>query len=160
MMRRPPISTRTDTLVPYTTLFRSIQSEQDQRQEERQIVSLAAKGAPEQESYNGNEQRHLSRRQHTRPGEPRLVIFGVKERRGSNYNGNGDDESHGEREGQTARHPQPLDIRITDQPTGTQQRLNHNKSKPRNKSEGCQPIPPTRKNAQEGNSVSERVDIG
>src|SRR3546814_17267826 len=26
MMRRPPISTRTDTLVPYTTLFRSFLS--------------------------------------------------------------------------------------------------------------------------------------
>src|SRR3546814_13960370 len=27
MLRRPPRSTRTDTLVPYTTLFRSIQGE-------------------------------------------------------------------------------------------------------------------------------------
>src|SRR3546814_1821449 len=27
MRRRPPISTRTDTLFPYTTLFRSLQSE-------------------------------------------------------------------------------------------------------------------------------------
>src|SRR3546814_18791005 len=26
MRRRPPVSTRTDTLVPYTTLFRSVQS--------------------------------------------------------------------------------------------------------------------------------------
>src|SRR3546814_4993137 len=28
MIRRPPRSTRTDTLFPYTTLFRSLQSEQ------------------------------------------------------------------------------------------------------------------------------------
>src|SRR3546814_18812363 len=28
MIRRPPISTRTDTLFPYTTLFRSVQQEE------------------------------------------------------------------------------------------------------------------------------------
>src|SRR3546814_12713578 len=146
MMRRPPISTRTDTLVPYTTLFRSIQSEQDQRQEERQIVSLAAKGAPEQESYNGNEQRHLSRRQHTRPGEPRLVIFGVKERRGSTYNGNGDDESNGERAGETARHRLQLALRFPDKPTGHQQRITNDKA--------------DRKNVVQGKMWSERVELG
>src|SRR3546814_9851498 len=31
MIRRPPISTRTDTLFPYTALFRSGQRKQDQR---------------------------------------------------------------------------------------------------------------------------------
>src|SRR3546814_12960188 len=81
-----------------------------------------------QESYNGNEQRHLSRRQHTRPGEPRLVIFGVKERRGSTYNGNGDDESNGERAGETARHRLQLALRFPDQPTGTQQRITNDKA--------------------------------
>src|SRR3546814_16257549 len=90
----------------------------------------------EQESYNGNEQRHLSRRQHTRPGEPRLVIFGVKERRGSTYNGNGDDESHGERAGETARHRLQHDLRFPDPPTGNQQRLNKKGSTSRMEREG------------------------
>src|SRR3546814_5153006 len=31
MIRRPPISTRTDTLFPYTTLFRSIQDPREKR---------------------------------------------------------------------------------------------------------------------------------
>src|SRR3546814_18372847 len=31
MMRRPPRSTRTDTLFPYTTLFRSCRAEEDRR---------------------------------------------------------------------------------------------------------------------------------
>src|SRR6056297_2567453 len=31
MIRRPPRSTRTDTLFPYTTLFRSLERERDQR---------------------------------------------------------------------------------------------------------------------------------
>src|SRR3546814_10551833 len=31
MIRRPPISTRTDTLFPYTTLFRSQEKQQDHR---------------------------------------------------------------------------------------------------------------------------------
>src|SRR3546814_14173993 len=77
----------------------------------------------------------LSRRQHTRPGEPRLVIFGVKERRGSTYNGNGDDESNGERAGETARHRLQLALRFPDQPTGTQQRITNDKAEPRQQAE-------------------------
>src|SRR3546814_20368728 len=83
----------------------------------------------------------LSRRQHTRPGEPRLVIFGVKERRGSTYNGNGDDEGNGERAGETARHRLQLALRFPDQPTGTQQRITTDKPETRKQAEGCQPIP-------------------
>src|SRR3546814_6052852 len=37
MIRRPPRSTRTDTLFPYTTLFRSLAAER-QRREDRQLV--------------------------------------------------------------------------------------------------------------------------
>src|SRR3546814_12857890 len=40
MIRRPPRSTRTDTLFPYTTLFRSIQLD-DLRQQIEQDVRLA-----------------------------------------------------------------------------------------------------------------------
>src|SRR3546814_10334553 len=35
MLRRPPRSKRTDTLFPYTTLFRSERHEQDQREDQR-----------------------------------------------------------------------------------------------------------------------------
>src|SRR3546814_11424452 len=40
MIRRPPRSTRTDTLFPYTTLFRSLllQAAHDQRRERRRAV--------------------------------------------------------------------------------------------------------------------------
>src|SRR3546814_8005892 len=46
MIRRPPRSTRTDTLFPYTTLFRSAKRAFDlavkgQRQKARQLASLA-----------------------------------------------------------------------------------------------------------------------
>src|SRR3546814_17153574 len=66
----------------------------------------------------------------------------VKERRGSTYNGNGDDESNGERAGETARHRLHLALRFPDQPTGTQQRITNDKAEPRPHAEGCQPIPP------------------
>src|SRR3546814_5473205 len=35
MIRRPPISTRTDTLFPYTTLFRSLRRDRDDQQKAR-----------------------------------------------------------------------------------------------------------------------------
>src|SRR3546814_20640854 len=38
MRRRPPRSTRTDTLFPYTTLFRSEQSPHNEQQSERTIA--------------------------------------------------------------------------------------------------------------------------
>src|SRR3546814_2369407 len=66
----------------------------------------------------------------------------VKERRGSTYNGNGDDEINGERAGETARHRLQLALRFPDQPTGTQQRITNDKAEPRQQAEGCQPIPP------------------
>src|SRR3546814_2340542 len=46
MIRRPPRSTRTDTLVPYTTLFRSLVTGVDARRTEidAQIVSKLAAG--------------------------------------------------------------------------------------------------------------------
>src|SRR3546814_3554692 len=66
----------------------------------------------------------------------------VKERRGSTYNGNGDDESNGERAGETARHRLQLALRFPDQPTGTQQRITNDKAAPSQQAEGCQPIPP------------------
>src|SRR3546814_17741127 len=40
MIRRPPISTRTDTLFPYTTLFRSLELRA------RQIVDALLQGGP------------------------------------------------------------------------------------------------------------------
>src|SRR3546814_5907755 len=36
MIRRPPRSTRTDTLFPYTTLFRSVRSGDDQRRDDKE----------------------------------------------------------------------------------------------------------------------------
>src|SRR3546814_3515473 len=40
MLRRPPISTRTDTLFPYTTLFRSVAA--DRRFRDDRVVVLCA----------------------------------------------------------------------------------------------------------------------
>src|SRR3546814_3930735 len=37
MIRRPPRSTRTDTLFPYTTLFRSVDARQQAREDERRV---------------------------------------------------------------------------------------------------------------------------
>src|SRR3546814_14390373 len=40
MIRRPPRSTRTDTLFPYTTLFRSVPRRRDRRPVERGIADI------------------------------------------------------------------------------------------------------------------------
>src|SRR3546814_6592658 len=52
MIRRPPRSTRTDTLLPYTTLFRSALVRRDRR---------AARGAARREGAGGVAQRGLRR---------------------------------------------------------------------------------------------------
>src|SRR3546814_13205200 len=50
MIRRPPRSTRTDTLFPYTTLFRSFQGSEDRvvppNQAEAMVAALRGKGIP------------------------------------------------------------------------------------------------------------------
>src|SRR3546814_8660252 len=48
MIRRPPRSTRTDTLFPYTTLFRSLQISlgPDSHAEVKRIISRKLKGQP------------------------------------------------------------------------------------------------------------------
>src|SRR3546814_17647180 len=44
MIRRPPRSTRTDTLFPYTTLFRSLPADADQRLRDRAAERVAGAG--------------------------------------------------------------------------------------------------------------------
>src|SRR3546814_126101 len=56
MIRRPPISTRTDTLFPYTTLFQ-------------------AQAAVEKEGYDDRGQRNLRGRNDPGKAEPALVIL-------------------------------------------------------------------------------------
>src|SRR3546814_12134440 len=51
MIRRPPISTRTDTLFPYTTLFRSVQAATlAKAREEAQCIVGAATARMQEES--------------------------------------------------------------------------------------------------------------
>src|SRR3546814_20380008 len=42
MIRRPPRSTRTDTLFPYTTLFRSLLRSQEHKEESKPILASPA----------------------------------------------------------------------------------------------------------------------
>src|SRR3546814_14519050 len=45
MIRRPPRSTRTDTLFPYTTLFRSVRSFSNARPPSTSLTSISSGGA-------------------------------------------------------------------------------------------------------------------
>src|SRR3546814_3345342 len=64
MIRRPPRSTRTDTLFPYTTLFRSVEGEvRGEMTIEKIIDKGAAKGAllySLREIFNTADDRHLA----------------------------------------------------------------------------------------------------
>src|SRR3546814_14314237 len=57
MIRRPPRSTRTDTLFPYTTLFRSQQQTADDGQTQR-LTHLGALRAAEQQRQRTEDGRH------------------------------------------------------------------------------------------------------
>src|SRR3546814_12854628 len=70
MFRRPPKSTRTDTLFPYTTLFRSASLWTDNRQKlveklkqrtGEKTSSLQALGRIERDSVKGRSARHTER---------------------------------------------------------------------------------------------------
>src|SRR3546814_10071949 len=70
MIRRPPRSTRTDTLFPYTTLFRSFSPSTDSKMTSPPLPPLPPSGPP----YSMN----FSRRKETAPGPPapeRMKIF-------------------------------------------------------------------------------------
>src|SRR3546814_10015711 len=58
MIRRPPRSTRTDALFPYTTLFRSEQPDREDQPEQRQRVDREAGDIEDRE---GAEQHHRHR---------------------------------------------------------------------------------------------------
>src|SRR3546814_11562343 len=53
MIRRPPISTRTHTLFPYTTLFRSVRAHQNTGSLNDKVDALVNKCARTQEACNG-----------------------------------------------------------------------------------------------------------
>src|SRR3546814_4206788 len=86
MVRRPPRSTRTDTLFPYTTLFRSGRPESDEGHEARAPAEGGIEGAAEQRPKHGAERPadsdiahqagRLSRRSHVADDRHRHRIAG------------------------------------------------------------------------------------
>src|SRR3546814_7878863 len=68
MIRRPPRSTRTDTLFPYTTLFRSNHRADDREPPQRPAVAPDARLSPD--------------RRRTAPGELRRRLARCRARRG------------------------------------------------------------------------------
>src|SRR3546814_1784273 len=79
MVRRPPRSTRTDTLVPYTTLFRSGQREQPRRHRaarHRPDVELEKTGFPH--LFGRRRHRIVARRQ-AGQGDPGVLAGGEVE---------------------------------------------------------------------------------
>src|SRR3546814_5007802 len=64
MIRRPPRSTRTDTLFPYTTLFRSVSGRQmgphHRAQSQRGFPYHAACAAPHEAAEMGRSEEHTS----------------------------------------------------------------------------------------------------
>src|SRR3546814_3015769 len=89
MVRRPPRSTRTDTLFPYTTLFRSGRPESDEGHEARAPAEGGIEGAAEQRPKHGAERPadsdiahqagRLSRRSHVADDRHRHRIAGRSE---------------------------------------------------------------------------------
>src|SRR3546814_12115847 len=70
MIRRPPRSTRTDTLFPYTTLFRSIREILDQSHP----IAVPALGVAERVQFKHRVSEHAERIQHTRTAGDHLDI--------------------------------------------------------------------------------------
>src|SRR3546814_2748236 len=60
MIRRPPRSTRTDTLFPYTTLFRSSASKAESARDATLAASLARRSARPRKGRSGRSEEHTS----------------------------------------------------------------------------------------------------
>src|SRR3546814_7475017 len=60
MIRRPPISTRTDTLFPYTTLFRSHQPEHGRRHAGKKTGGFGQQGERQQPAQQRRSEEHTS----------------------------------------------------------------------------------------------------
>src|SRR3546814_15146150 len=75
MIRRPPRATRTDTLFPYTTRFRSTAKEQNARDNEAavQLLELEREAAAKRHLYE-----HLLRRYEEIVGQDGIVEPGVR----------------------------------------------------------------------------------
>src|SRR3546814_3818883 len=74
MIRRPPRSTRTDTLFPYTTLFRS----HEKRQEQHECHVYGAQGLRRHDGIGGIhvEQRHDDRHGGQEDAQPAAHVIG------------------------------------------------------------------------------------
>src|SRR3546814_9495749 len=72
MLRRPPRATRTDTLFPYTTLFRSLEKRASLQGEQRRILRMT-KRAAEQGSELVRRLLAFARRQRLEPHPFRLA---------------------------------------------------------------------------------------
>src|SRR3546814_18249320 len=63
MIRRPPRSTRTDTLLPYTTLFRSLSAKRNaDRAREEEVAASAAEAAAREQDQKRIDARHRDER--------------------------------------------------------------------------------------------------
>src|SRR3546814_20192723 len=74
MIRRPPRSTRTDTLFPYTTLFRSPRRIRDQSDSTGKRISAAAAPGVRPPAVPGAAMRSEDRRARSRPLTHRVVF--------------------------------------------------------------------------------------
>src|SRR3546814_14496937 len=74
MIRRPPRSTRTDTLFPYTTLFRSLRAFRRHGGVSEQLPRAGDQGGPGRQARRGRPASRLQGHRADRPAPP-LVKF-------------------------------------------------------------------------------------
>src|SRR3546814_6863470 len=101
MIRRPPRSTRSDTLCPYTTLFRSPERRDRSRARRRRGTGLrrgrgGGQGARRADADGGGRHRRPCRghTRHRRTGRRRLCRSGAGDRREQRLFGRGRSEEH------------------------------------------------------------------
>src|SRR3546814_1143317 len=81
MIRRPPRSTRTDTLFPYTTLFRSaFQPQHADTAEDGVLLVIEQRAGVHDRQHIGRNVEHCGGDQE-RPAAPHAVTFAVMKRR-------------------------------------------------------------------------------
>src|SRR3546814_3086945 len=80
MSRRPPRSTRTDTLFPYPTLFRSPRDQPEDRAPAEREAQRPVPAAPLDPEHEHHRRRRDPRRQRAAPMRERIVIMMVDQK--------------------------------------------------------------------------------
>src|SRR3546814_16427060 len=133
MIRRPPRSTRTDTLFPYTTLFRSKQDDENGSDHGQPDIGKPERAPALQEGTYQESHRYADRHERTPNPEGQITIPGRSESIEHRWRGDDDQQEAGtsyDSRGQQHRHSTGEPARCTSKRDDSEPETTHDAATP------------------------------